>query len=238
MLFVLTGKVQTGKTRWLQRTVECLEDRGVVACGVLAPGIWVECEPNVFDKYGIDNILLPQKERVPFGRRKDFPSSEPFSSPEESIARTIAQRAAERAAEHAAGTADGVSGHAEPCGVAVKHYRTKGEEIKMAWDFPAECLDRVNEHLRGIAQGAIGGGFLIIDEIGRMELQREEGLVGALELLDRGPTPEFPHALVVVRETLLPLAKDRFEPVWGSFVEIHPDADGFAALCAACGVEA
>ncbi len=38
MLFVLTGDVQTGKTRWLHDLVEEIASRGVLCEGVLAPG--------------------------------------------------------------------------------------------------------------------------------------------------------------------------------------------------------
>ena len=42
MLYLLTGQVQTGKTRWLQGLVSAYEARGVVVGGVLAPGVWCE----------------------------------------------------------------------------------------------------------------------------------------------------------------------------------------------------
>ena len=40
MLFVLTGGIQTGKTRWLGRLVEALGAEGVRCAGVMAPGVW------------------------------------------------------------------------------------------------------------------------------------------------------------------------------------------------------
>lgn len=77
MLFLLTGKVQIGKTRWLESLVTELADRGVPCAGVLAPGQWVPSEgehadANGFEKLGIDNVLLPSGERIPFARRGDL----------------------------------------------------------------------------------------------------------------------------------------------------------------------
>lgn len=77
MLFLLTGEVQIGKTRWLESLVTELADRGVSCVGVLAPGQWVPSEgehadSNGFEKLGIDNVLLPSGERIPFARRGDL----------------------------------------------------------------------------------------------------------------------------------------------------------------------
>ena len=76
MLYLLTGQVQTGKTRWLQGLVSAYEARGVVVGGVLAPGIWRKVTARdgatSFEKLGIDNVLLPGGERVPFARRVDL----------------------------------------------------------------------------------------------------------------------------------------------------------------------
>ena len=77
MLFLLTGEVQIGKTRWLESLVTELADRGVPCAGVLAPCQWVPSEgehadANGFEKLGIDNVLLPSGERIPFARRGDL----------------------------------------------------------------------------------------------------------------------------------------------------------------------
>lgn len=70
MLYLLTGQVQTGKTRWLQGLVSAYEARGVAVGGVLAPGVWREVTARdgaaSFEKLGIDNILLPEHETIPF----------------------------------------------------------------------------------------------------------------------------------------------------------------------------
>ena len=77
MLFVLTGNVQTGKSRWLERLVGDLGQHGVPSYGVLSPGTWAEsagarADANGYEKLGIDNVLLPDGERVSFARRSDL----------------------------------------------------------------------------------------------------------------------------------------------------------------------
>lgn len=77
MLFLLTGEVQIGKTRWLESLVAELGAFGVPCAGVLAPGQWMpstgpHADANGFEKLGIDNVLLPGGERVPFARRGDL----------------------------------------------------------------------------------------------------------------------------------------------------------------------
>lgn len=65
--------------------------------------------------------------------------------------------------------------------------------------------------------------MLVMDELGRLELLRGCGLTNALAILDAGPTPQFPHAIAVVRETLLNEARRRFEPRWGKATVIGPN---------------
>ena len=58
-----------------------------------------------------------------------------------------------------------------------------------------------------------------------LELLRGEGLVGALALLGLGPTPAYPDAVAVVRETLLPRAHELLDGPWkGDVREIAPGA--------------
>jgi hypothetical protein len=83
MLFLLTGEVQIGKTRWLEKLVADLAERGVLCAGVLAPGQWVasageRADGNGYEKLGIDNVLLPGGERVPFARRDDLARRGPY----------------------------------------------------------------------------------------------------------------------------------------------------------------
>lgn len=234
MLFVLTGGIQTGKTRWLGRLVEGLEADGVRCAGVVAPGVWRERRRGAelsagelavgsraeseYEKLGIDNVLLPGGERVPFARRVDL-----------------------------------------ACQAGAYDSRSQSARAGLGWAIDDAAIARVNDHFRELAAEAgteieaaeAGAGavdpspadacphaasLLIVDELGRLELMRGEGLVEAMALLDRGPTRAFPHALVVVREDLLPLAHERLAPVWGAPVPIHPDDAGVGRVRAALGM--
>lgn len=84
MLFLLTGDVQIGKTRWLEDLCASLQAAGTCVAGVVAPGQWAprpEGQPGGkhgfdgagrFEKLGIDNVLLPQSKRIEFARRRDL----------------------------------------------------------------------------------------------------------------------------------------------------------------------
>lgn len=196
MLFVLTGQVQTGKTRWLERLVRDLENKGVATYGVLAPGVWADrrdnrkahphADENGFEKLGIDNVLLPQGERIAFARRADL---------------------AER------------DGDFDP--------NSQSARAKLHWSINDDAIDHVNGYFAELrAQASLPGrtseGFLIVDELGQLELLRGEGLTGAIAFLDDGPSPLTSHALVVIREALLPHLEGRFTR-WGQPVLVGPD---------------
>lgn len=241
MLFFLTGEIQTGKTRWLSNLVEELEAAGVGVAGVLAPGVWrARSEKEVaeraaargaqaarstaqsegkcadaradksadtspgksarrhpdpagegrFEKLGIDNVLLPQHERIAFARRGDLAKAEGAHRPE-----------------------------------------SQSAQAGLAWEIDDEAVARVNAHFAHLAEeGAdantkpgTGESLLVIDELGRLELLRGEGLVEAMCLLEAGPSRRFPHALVVVRESLLKEAHASFDDIWQDVAEIAPN---------------
>ena len=180
MLFILTGDIQTGKTRWLETLVDSLESGSTPVLGVLAPGVWrsgdepdavrEHVDANGFEKLGIDNVLLPQHERIPFARRRDIAEAEGLLDPDAQSEKAqlfwhIDEKALVRVNDHLAALPD--SGTGKP-------------------------------------------GLLVIDELGRLEFLRGGGLTEALRLLDKGPTEAFPHALVIVREALLDEARNRF----------------------------
>ena len=77
MLFILTGNVQIGKSRWLERLADDLTRLDVTCYGVIAPGIWVESNTDAandqgYEKLGINNLLLPDNVTVPFAQRADI----------------------------------------------------------------------------------------------------------------------------------------------------------------------
>ncbi|MBR3181862.1 MAG: hypothetical protein IKF56_04405 [Eggerthellaceae bacterium] len=203
MLFVLTGGVQTGKTRWLEDVMDDLRSAGIQPCGALAPGVWADrrndpesfprADENGFEKLGIDNILLPSGERIAFARRTDLATAE---------------------------------GSYDPA--------SQSGKAKLGWHISDEAIERVNGHFASLraASGQSGPQLLVIDELGRLELERGEGLTEAVAILEDGPTPCMPHALVVVREMLLPHIEGRFES-WGETVHVSPDAQSRALVLGA-----
>ena len=67
MLSLLTGEIQTGKTRWLEQAIAYADVSGITVYGVLTPGIWEE-RNGAFEKKGINLLLLPQRRIIPFAR--------------------------------------------------------------------------------------------------------------------------------------------------------------------------
>ena len=201
MLFFLTGDIQTGKTRWLETALEALAEQGVGTCGVLAPGVWREHADGTFEKLGIDNVLLPSGERIPFARRNDLAIAE--------------------------GSYDSGS---------------QAAQAKLSWAIDDAAIERVNAHLEAVAADTAGTDstigvqprLLVIDELGRLELERGQGLTAALDLIDRGATPALPHALVIVRSALIDAAYRRFAAAnWGGTESVSPGNSALKALSTA-----
>ena len=212
MLFVLTGNVQIGKTRWLNRLVASLSADGVRCAGVLAPGVWRRrsagegpssselrlgaAEDRRFEKLGIDNILLPQGTRIAFARRADLARSE-----------------------------------------GVLDEGSQAARAGLGWAIDDDAIAQVNRHFDALrATPPAEASLLVVDELGRLELMRGEGLTSALALLNAGPTEAFPHAIVVARDYLLPQARSRFEGSWGAVATIAPDDAGEQKVRAALRV--
>lgn len=195
VLFVLTGKIQIGKTRWIERLIRDLDDAGIPAYGVVAPGMWrsprASASPQggsgALEKVGINNVLLPERQRVTFALRRD-----------------VAVRC----------------GALDPQGQA--------ERAGLGWSIDDGALARVNAHFSRLSlRPPTVPGLLVVDELGRLELERAEGLVEAVRLLDSGATASFPHALVVVQEDLLPRALSRLDAgAWGGVRVVGPDRSG------------
>lgn len=169
MLFILTGNIQIGKSRWLERLADDLSRLDVTCYGVIAPGIWVESDTDAvndqgYEKIGISNILLPDNVTIPFAQRAD-------------IAR-----------------ANGTYADLSQAG-----------RIGLGWHIDDTAIARANEHLSSIEKRAEDDRrrkLLVIDELGRLELDHESGLIEAMKLLRNGPCAGMEDTLVVVREAL------------------------------------
>ena len=206
MLYLLTGDIQIGKTRWLQALVARLEERGVVPYGVIAPGTWVEhggaAGEASYEKTGIDNELLPSHERIPFARRNDLAQLENAFDPGSQAARAQLAWAID---DNAIAK---VNAHFDELGRALS----------------------TGDGLRGQAS-LESRGLLVVDELGRLELLADGGLTSAVALLEKGANRVVPHALIVVRRQLLEVAQERFAlSPWGGMCAISPGAEAASEL--------
>lgn len=279
MLFLLTGGVQTGKTRWLAALADELASGGVDVAGVLAPGVWREHEQEGerrFEKLGIDNVLLPTGERIAFARRRDLALAEGSFDPTSQsaaaqLAWEISDDAIARVNAHFDALAHGVAAPADCARRAVSAAPADHAcpESSTALSSPAlpvvpACSaaparlssparpalpDEVFHVKHSFAQtnvsretsGAVEAcetrsGLLVVDELGRLELMHDGGLVSATALLAQGPRTGFRHAIAVVRGWLLPRAEERFAAAWGGAQAIAPDDASRVLVRAACGL--
>ena len=190
MLTLLTGDIQTGKTRWLQARVAELTASGTEVWGVLAPGVWVPREASKarvpgsgegdFEKLGIEMVCYPAGKRLTFARRADL-----------------------------------ADGSVEAMGDARMRsmWRFSPEAIQAANGLFADMRARRDE------EPPAGGRVAVIDEIGRLELAGR-GMTQAVAFLDDGPSRAFPQVIAVVRTELLEAAAARFAPAWGDELQV------------------
>lgn len=273
MLFLLTGDVQIGKTRWLEDLCASLQAAGTCVAGVVAPGQWVprpKGQPGGkhgfdgagrFEKLGIDNVLLPQGERIEFARRRDLAAEgkafeEGAQAKAAKLGWAISDTAIAQVNAHfamlakQAGIAPADSGAEDPTTTQAEvdtpaaapldngacppvAAETAAETSPLAQTNTGEpTVAATAAKAEGNALAAAPAAneaklaphaMLVVDELGHLELLHSCGLTNALAILDAGPTPQFPHAIAVVRETLLDEARRRFEPRWGKATVIGPD---------------
>lgn len=229
MLFFLTGNIQTGKTRWLEGLVKKLHGCGVRTYGVLAPGQWVRHENDVatnsqlsyeptFEKLGIDNVLLPSGKRIEFARRRDLALGgvNEFASGKQAAAAQLGWAISDNAIAQ-------VNSHFGEL-VALC---TNNNETRILRECNGEGGEKQlpTAHERKEAKHA-SKNLLVIDELGRLELMRGAGLTNAVKLLELGSTDVFQTAIVIVRETLVDSAIERFNNAWGSCEKIYPTSEG------------
>jgi hypothetical protein len=212
-LFLLTGNIQIGKSRWLEGVVADLVQRGTLCAGVLAPGVWrkrtaaelraieqgsVDFElpqfslgtRGPFEKLGINNVLLPQGTVVPFATRCDMATHE-FTVPNVSLAPTST---VENSPADVVGAAGGAGVGVVPTGGAVSAGAAgaAGAPMKFGWTFDGRAIERVNRHFDELAAEWARSArlrhfdkprLLVVDELGRLELLCGAGLVSAVKFL-------------------------------------------------------
>lgn len=65
-IYIITGDVETGKTRWLQGAIDFLNSEDKVVAGAITPGIWKDGH-----KLGIDAVLLPGFQKFNLAMRNE-----------------------------------------------------------------------------------------------------------------------------------------------------------------------
>jgi nucleoside-triphosphatase THEP1 len=200
MLFLLAGDIQIGKTRWLECLVSDLEALGVACSGVLSPGIWREDHDRegrgTYEKLGIETLFLPGRERAVFARRRDLAEQE---------------------------------GAFDAC--------WQSSRAALGWAIPDKAFEVVNRHFDALSEtttpslsaqgvGTALPGILIVDELGRLELEAGGGFTSAARLLKGGPTACYGHALVIVRDRLVEKAVACFTSAWQDICVIFPNEEG------------
>ena len=253
MLFLLTGEVQTGKTRWLEGLAAELAERGVPVAGVLAPGQWVpsageRADGNGYEKLGIDNVLLPGGRRIPFARRSDLARvagtfDENSQAARAELAWHIADGAIAQVNAHFDELAQQVTSSSAPLHSArsaageppLRHpERSAAGELPLRHPERSAAGAESKDPAQTPATSPAAPGLLIVDELGRLEICHGEGLTSAVHLLQQGPTPAFPHALVVVRDYLADAVEALLANAWPERARIAPSAAARIAVLNAC----
>jgi len=188
MLFILTGEKRSGKTRWLNRLIKQLAKADVTCHGLLTPGIWQK-QVDESGTAGYEKLGIDAV-LLPEGIRYLF------ALPRDLI-------------EHKSQFDE----------------NWQSVQANLNWVITDEMLNRVNSFFDELAVSSSSHlsdkcgfkkpGFLIIDELGPLELIRNGGLTSAVKALEQGPTQRYQHALIVVRKGLLDIALDRFSKPWG-----------------------
>ena len=250
MLFILSGGIQTGKTRWLMCLIEELSALGATCHGVVSPGIWCKSiaadGSTSFEKLGIEAMLLPQGERLTFARRCDLASGDgeydsSWQSMQAGLGWVIPDAAIEMVNRHFDGLEQ------ESAYVGGQRQCTLTELQRHATvEYGQSAVERVaaEKQIQAANQSyAHNRGLLVVDELGKLELTGG-GFTSALRRLEAGPSMLYGSALAVVRNRLLEQGrevgqvpgaeqalKSRVESmlgelaqVWGGAELIAPDA--------------
>lgn len=254
MLLILTGDVEIGKTTWLTKAADALTAAGVRCDGVLAPGVWQQCVDGSLDKLGIDNLLLPSREKIPFARRADLAQAEgAFDESAQSAKAQLKWHISDRAIarvnahfdalmeENGCLAEDMCDAGAQAAMPSVKEREiapapapasagaTPSSDLGGNPDHslrfrPPSCRQSEPEQRPGQRQRV-----LIVDELGQLELLRGEGLTSAVRILEKGPCGIYAHAILIARDRfgLVDAAEQRFAAAWGESTRIAPTDDAW-----------
>lgn len=224
MLFILTGDIQIGKTRWLQDLIARLTCDGVLCSGVIAPGDWVPDGEGGFEKLGINNTLLPQGETIPFARREDLAKvegvyNENSASARAKLAWEISDAAIDQVNAHFSQLAAG-EGPDGAFGMFA------GPELLIVDEFGQLELLREEGLTEALALVKAG-----------MPKPKEAEAAGESETAAQGESAHAPkHCLIVVRDWLIPEAEKKFANVWGETRIIGPTNEAEVMIRQALGV--
>ena len=247
MLLILTGDVEIGKTTWLTKAADALTAADVRCDGVLAPGVWQRRADGSLDKLGIDNLLLPSREKIPFARRADLAQAEGvFDEGAQSAKAQLKWHISDCAILRVNAHFDALM---EENRRLVEAMRSKEAQAAMLSDkeckiaaaaasaetTPSSGLEAgIDPSLRSPLYSCRRADqerrqrILIVDELGQLELLRGEGLTSAVRMLEKGPCGIYAHAILIARDRfgLVEAAEQRFAAAWGGSVRIAPaDAD-------------
>lgn len=179
-----------------------------LACdAVSTSAVWNPAPGVSFDKLGIDNELLPSHELIPFARREDLARAEGTFD-------ANAQAAKEGLTWHIDDSAiDRVNRHFD----ALQQY-IDAEKARLA-----EEAQRATE-THDAAGASRRRRLLVVDELGRLELLRGQGLTSAMDLLAKGPQGYYDHAVVVARDLfgINNRTRDLFGDAWGGAQFVGP----------------
>lgn len=221
MLFILTGDIQIGKTRWLQALVASLSQAGVLCSGVLAPGEWVPKPEGGFEKRGINNTLLPQDETIPFARRRDLAKVEGVYDENSASAR------AKLAWEISDAAIDQVNAHFSRLTAG------KGPDGAFgAFDGPELLIVDEFGQLELLREEGLTEALALVKAGTPRPTEAEVGFESGVQD-EPAHTPK--HCLIVVRDWLIPEAEKKFANAWGETLIIGPTDEAELAIRQALG---
>jgi len=209
-LILLAAASGGGKTGWCQELWQAARAMGLNPCGLLSPAVYIGGE-----KTGIDLVDIGSGERrsLAVKRPTDQAARSRQAAPLASGQRDGAQAARSRqAAPLASGQRDGAQ--------AARSRQAAGPNLflTLGWLFDAETLAWGESRLQAMLKSSnlLPIDLLIIDEIGPLEFERNQGWVSGLRLVDQR---NYRLACITIRPALLLAARKRWP--WGQVVQLN-----------------